>query len=77
MARSSHSSLPNPPPRGVHFKSPVDAEQNLRGLGWTGALVKGPDIPNSGQRTNAVVAQLPAPGSGVNLAGSITLSFAS
>ena len=55
----------------------VDAEQNLRGLGWTGVLVKGPDIPNSGQRTNAVVAQLPAPGSGVDFTGSITLSFAS
>ena len=55
----------------------VDAEPNLRGLGWTGALVKGPDIPNSGQRTNAVVAQLPAPGSGVDFTGSITLSFAS
>jgi beta-lactam-binding protein with PASTA domain len=55
----------------------VDAEPNLRGLGWTGALVKGPDIPNSGQRANAVVAQLPAPGSGVSFAESITLSFAS
>ncbi len=55
----------------------VDAEPNLRGLGWTGVLVKGPDIPNSGQRTNAVVAQLPAPGSGVDFTGSITLSFAS
>ena len=55
----------------------VDAEQNLRGLGWTGVLVKGPDTPNSGQRTNAVVAQLPAPGSGVDFTGSITLSFAS
>ena len=55
----------------------TDAEQNLRGLGWTGALVKGPDTPNSGQRTNAVVAQLPAPGSGVDFTGSITLSFAS
>ena len=55
----------------------VDAEPNLRGLGWTGALVKGPDMPNSGQRTNAVVAQIPAPGTGVNFNASITLSFAS
>ena len=55
----------------------VDAEPNLRALGWTGVLVKGPDTPNSGQRTNAVVAQLPAPGSGVNFNASITLSFAS
>ncbi len=54
----------------------VDAEPNLRGLGWTGALVKGPDVGNSGQRTNAVVTQSPAPGAGVNYNGSITLSFA-
>jgi beta-lactam-binding protein with PASTA domain/predicted Ser/Thr protein kinase len=55
----------------------VDAEPNLRALGWTGVLVKGPDVPNSGQRTNAVVTQSPAPGAGVNFGGSITLSFAS
>jgi beta-lactam-binding protein with PASTA domain/predicted Ser/Thr protein kinase len=55
----------------------VDAEPNLRALGWTGVLVKGPDIPNSGQRTNAVVTQSPPPGAGVNFGGSVTLSFAS
>lgn len=55
----------------------VDAEPNLRALGWTGVLVKGPDVPNSGQRNNAVVAQTPAPGAGVTFSGSITLAFAS
>ncbi len=55
----------------------VDAEPNLRALGWTGVLVKGPDVPNSGQRTNAVVTQNPAAGAGVNFSGSVTLSFAS
>jgi serine/threonine-protein kinase len=55
----------------------VDAEPNLRALGWTGVLVKGPDAQNSGQRSNAVVTQTPAPGTGVNFGGSITLSFAS
>ena len=55
----------------------VDAEPNLRALGWTGVLVKGPDVSNSGQRTNAVVTQSPAAGSGVNFNGSVTLSFAS
>jgi serine/threonine-protein kinase len=55
----------------------VDAEPNLRALGWTGVLVKGPDASNSGQKTNAVVTQSPAPGSGVNFSGSVTLSFAS
>jgi serine/threonine-protein kinase len=55
----------------------VDAEPNLRALGWTGILVKGPDLPNSGQRTNAVVTQSPPPGTGTNLDGPLTLSFAS
>ena len=55
----------------------ADAEPNLRALGWTGVLVKGPDAQNSGQRTNAVVTQSPAAGAGVNFGGSITLSFAS
>lgn len=55
----------------------VDAEPNLRALGWTGVLVKGPDVPNSGQRTNAVVTQSPAAGSGANFTGPVTLSFAS
>ncbi len=55
----------------------VDAEPNLRALGWTGVLVKGPDVPNSGQRNNAVVTQIPAPGAGVTFSGSITLAFAS
>lgn len=54
----------------------VDAEPVLRGLGWTGSLVKAADTPNSGQRANAVVAQLPPPGSGVNFDDSVTLSFA-
>ncbi|MFM9034160.1 MAG: PASTA domain-containing protein, partial [Mycobacterium sp.] len=55
----------------------VDAEPNLRALGWTGVLVKGPDVANSGQRTNAVVTQSPSPGSGVTFNGSVTLAFAS
>jgi serine/threonine-protein kinase len=55
----------------------VDAEPNLRALGWTGVLVKGADMPNSGQRANAVVTQTPAPGAGVNFNASITLAFAS
>jgi len=55
----------------------VDAETNLRALGWTGVLVKGPDLPNSGQRANAVVSQSPPAGAGVNLDGPLTLSFAS
>ncbi|MEJ6537109.1 MAG: Stk1 family PASTA domain-containing Ser/Thr kinase [Mycobacterium sp.] len=55
----------------------VDAEPNLRALGWTGVLVKGPDVPNSGQRNNAVVIQSPTAGSGATFDGPLTLSFAS
>jgi eukaryotic-like serine/threonine-protein kinase len=55
----------------------TDAEPILRGLGWTGPLVPGPDVQNSGQKTNAVVTQSPSPGTGVNFGSSITLSFAS
>ncbi|MCW1957463.1 MAG: Stk1 family PASTA domain-containing Ser/Thr kinase, partial [Mycobacterium sp.] len=55
----------------------VDAEPNLRALGWTGVLVKGSDVQNSGQRSNAVVTQSPAAGSGVNYGASISLAFAS
>ena len=54
----------------------ADADPRLRALGWTGALVKGADVRDSGQRTNAVVTQSPPPGTGVNYDGSITLSFA-
>ncbi|MCX2929246.1 Stk1 family PASTA domain-containing Ser/Thr kinase [Mycobacterium sp. CVI_P3] len=55
----------------------TDAEPRLRGLGWTGVLDKGADVQNSGQRSNAVVTQSPAPGTGVNFGSTITLSFAS
>jgi serine/threonine-protein kinase len=70
--------------RGNQFVMPdltgqfwTDAEPRLRALGWTGVLDKGADVQNSGQRTNAVVRQSPAPGSGVNFGATITLNFAS
>ncbi|MCV7432811.1 Stk1 family PASTA domain-containing Ser/Thr kinase [Mycolicibacterium bacteremicum] len=70
--------------RGNQFVMPnltgqfwVDAEPNLRALGWTGVLIKGANVDNSGQRTNAVVTQSPTPGAGVGYGDSITLNFAS
>jgi serine/threonine-protein kinase len=70
--------------RGNQFVMPdltgqfwTDAEPRLRALGWTGVLDKGADVPNSGQRTNAVVTQSPAPGTALNYGARITLSFAS
>ena len=69
--------------RGNQFTMPdlrgqfwTDAEPRLRALGWTGVLDKGADARDSGQRTNAVVTQSPAPGSTVNFDATITLSFA-
>jgi eukaryotic-like serine/threonine-protein kinase len=70
--------------RGNQFQMPslvgqfwTDAEPTLRALGWTGVLIKGPNVDNSGQRSNAVVTQSPAAGTGVNYGAFITLSFAS
>ncbi|RDH75577.1 Stk1 family PASTA domain-containing Ser/Thr kinase [Mycolicibacterium moriokaense] len=54
----------------------TDAEPRLRALGWTGELDKGADARDSGQRTNAVVTQSPAPGTALNFNATITLSFA-
>ncbi|MCI4673990.1 Stk1 family PASTA domain-containing Ser/Thr kinase [Candidatus Mycolicibacterium alkanivorans] len=55
----------------------TDAEPNLRALGWTGVLIKSPNVDNSGVRSNGVVTQSPPAGSAVNFGASITLSFAS
>jgi len=55
----------------------VDLMPNLQALGWRGPFIKGPDVQNSGQRTNSVVTQSPAAGSAVNYDAPITLSFAS
>lgn len=53
----------------------TDAEPQLRALGWTGILVKGADVPGNDQQRNRVVYQSPAPGSGVNRDGNVTLKF--
>lgn len=54
----------------------VDAEPNLRALGWTGVLIKGADAPNAGdQNRNRVMSQSPQPGAGVDFGGTITLTF--
>ena len=56
----------------------TDVEPNLRNAyGWTGPLIRGPDVQNSGQRTNAVVTQSPQPGTPVKFGDPITLAFAS
>ena len=71
--------------RGNQFVMPdvrggfwTDVEPNLRNAyGWTGPLIRAPDVQNSGQRTNAVVTQSPSPGTPVRFEDPITLAFAS
>src|SRR4051812_21398430 len=56
----------------------TDVEPNLRNAyGWTGPLIRAPDVQNSGQRTNAVTTQSPAPGTAIRFDDPITLAFAS
>ncbi len=71
--------------RGNQFVMPdlagqfwVDAEPNLRVLGWTGVLIKGPDVTNAGdQNRNRVISQSPPAGQGVDFTGTVTLRFGS
>jgi serine/threonine-protein kinase len=56
----------------------TDVEPNLRNAyGWTGQLIRAPDVQNSGQKTNAVVTQSPAAGTPIKFGDPITLAFAS
>jgi serine/threonine-protein kinase len=56
----------------------TDVEPNLRNAyGWTGPLIRAPDVQNSGQRTNAVVTQSPPAGTLIKFDDPITLAFAS
>lgn len=54
----------------------VDAEPNLRALGWTGVIVMAPAVPNSGRPSHAIVTQDPAAGQRVPTNATITLRFA-
>lgn len=53
----------------------TDAEPLLRALGWTGMLIKGPDVDAGGDSRNRVVAQSPGSGQGANIDGNVTLTF--
>lgn len=54
-----------------------DALQQLQSLGFTGPLLKGPDVDAGGDRRARVVQQDPAPRTGVNRDGTITVSYGS
>ncbi|MGU3503023.1 Stk1 family PASTA domain-containing Ser/Thr kinase [Mycobacterium sp. C31M] len=53
----------------------ADAQQQLQALGFTGLLLKGPDIDAGGDSRFRVVRQDPAPRTGVNRNGTITVSY--
>ena len=53
----------------------TDAEPLLRSKGWTGSLVKGPDLPAGDANRAKVVVQAPPAGAGVLMNQDITLQF--
>ena len=55
----------------------VDAEGDLRKMGWTGALIKGPDIPAEPKDLHRILAQLPAAGERVKSDVNVTAQFGS
>ncbi|WNG80369.1 Stk1 family PASTA domain-containing Ser/Thr kinase [Mycobacterium sp. ITM-2016-00316] len=54
-----------------------DAKAQLDALGFTGLFLKGPDMDAGGDRRARVVQQVPAPGTGVNRDGTITVNYGS
>lgn len=55
----------------------MDAEPQLRNLGWSGVLVRGPDVPVDPQDHNKVMTQDPPAGERMNREGPITVRFGS
>ncbi|MBI5735217.1 MAG: PASTA domain-containing protein, partial [Mycolicibacterium neoaurum] len=60
--------------RGLFYD---DARQQLQALGHTGAFLKGPDMDAGSDRRAKVVQQVPAPGTGVNRDGTVTVNYGS
>jgi eukaryotic-like serine/threonine-protein kinase len=71
---SRGNQLEMPDVRGLLY---ADALQQLQALGFTGALLKGPDIDAGGDRRARVVQQDPAPKTGVKRDGTITVNYGS
>jgi beta-lactam-binding protein with PASTA domain len=54
----------------------TDVEPLLRSLGWTGALLKKSDLPDSGYPYNTIATQDPAPGVSIDAGATIAIQFA-
>jgi serine/threonine-protein kinase len=52
-----------------------DAERLLRGVGWSGTIVKTPNATGSQLPPNVVATQDPAPGTSISANSPITLQF--
>jgi serine/threonine-protein kinase len=52
-----------------------DAERRLRGVGWSGTIVKMPNATGAEQSSGGIVAQDPAPGTSVGAGSPITVQF--
>lgn len=52
-----------------------DALAQLNALGFAGLFLKGPDMDAGGDRRARVVQQVPAPGTGINRDGTITVNY--
>lgn len=71
---SRGNQFPMPDLTGLFYN---DAQLQLRALGHTGPFLKGPDVDAGGNNRARVVRQDPAPGTGVNRDGTITVSYGS
>ncbi len=71
---SRGNQLDMPDLRGQFY---ADALQQLQALGFTGAFVKGPDVDAGSDRRARVVQQDPAPKTGVNRDGTVTVNYGS
>lgn len=71
---SRGNQLDMPDLRGQFY---ADALQQLQALGFTGAFLKGPDVEAGSDKRAKVVAQDPAPKTGVNRDGTVTVNYGS
>jgi beta-lactam-binding protein with PASTA domain len=53
-----------------------DVDRSLRSVGWSGTLVKGPDVNDARYPAGVVASQSPAPGEHLGKTDPITLHFA-
>lgn len=71
--KNQPASFVMPDVRGMFW---VDVARQLQAVGWSGSLLKGPDVRGSAYAPNVIVTQDPGPGERVAMSGMITLQFA-